>query len=125
MEKPIQRKRAKKMLPNIRILITTRAIQESEKKRGALANELIRDIRRYFPKEKPPVNETVIKLISRARNSSHDEDKPWHLSTLDDHPISSKTIAQIFQLKSQALRTLTTRDAEWLDRLSSIQLRNL
>lgn len=122
MKKPIQRKRAKKMLPNIKILIISRAIQEPEKKRGALANELIRDIRKYFPKEKCPVKGTIIKKISRARNSSRDEDKPWHFSTFDDPPISSKTIAQIFELKTEGLQIFSVRDAQWLDKLSSLPL---
>jgi hypothetical protein len=122
MEKPIERKRAKKMLPTIKILISSRAIQESEKKRGILANELIRDIKRNFPKEKTPAKDTIVKLISRARNSNRDEDKPWHLCTFEDNPISSKTIAQIFELKTEGLKTISVSDSQWLDRLSSLQL---
>jgi len=120
--RPIKRKRAKKMLPIINMLITSRALSKPEKKRELLADELIEYIKKQFPKEIPPVLETVVKKISKARNSSRDEDKPWHLSTLDDYPISSKTIAQIFELKTQGLQMLTIRDAEWLDRLSSIPL---
>lgn len=115
------RKRPKKILPIIKLFIASKAIEELGETREKLAGDLIEEITRLWPKETPPAWETVIKLISKARNSSREVDKPWHLSTLDDYPISSKTIAQIFELKTQGLRTMTIRDAQWLDRLSSIR----
>jgi hypothetical protein len=122
MNQEKQRKRSKKMLPAIKILVISKAIDEPEKKREVLADELITEIEKLFPKETPPAWETLIKLISKARNSNLDEYNPWHLSTLNDHPISSRTVAQIFELKTKGLKEFSIRDAEWLDRLSSIDL---
>lgn len=116
------RKRPKKILLIIKLLIASKAIEEPGEKRELLADKLIEEITKLWPKETPPAWETVIKLISKARNSSREVDKPWHLSTLYDYPISSKTIAQIFKLKTQGLQAFSIRDAEWLDRLSSIPL---
>lgn len=110
------------MLPEIVNTITERAISEPQKHREKLAQELLTEIERLFPGEKPPVLETVVRRISKARNSRRKEDEPWHLGILADYPISSKTIAHIFELKTQGLRRFSIRDAKWLDRLSSVGL---
>ena len=116
------KKRAKKMLPDIRLLINSRATGEYGRNREELADELIKEIVRVFPKEIPPVRETVIRMISKARNNNPPEDKPWHLDTLEEYPISSKAIGQIFELKAMGLRIFTIRDAMWLDKLSYLPL---
>ena len=116
------KKRAKIMLPDIRLLINSRATGEYGRNREELGEELIKEIKQLFPKEVPPVRETVIRMISAARNNNPPEDKPWHLDTLKDYPISSKTVGQIFVLKAMGLRIFTIRDAMWLDMLSYLPL---
>ena len=110
------------MLPEIARMITDQAINEPQKHREKLAEELRAEIKKRFPTETPPVLETIVKRISEARNSHRKEDNPWHLGTLDEHPISPKAIGQIFELKTQGLQRFSIRDAKWLDRLSSIDL---
>ncbi len=115
-------KRAKKMLPDIKVLITRRALEQRDKPREKLADELIKEIIKSYPKEKPPVLEYVMRLISAARNSHREEDEPWNLHTLDKYPISPDTVAKIFELKIMGLQHISIRDAQWFDRLSSIPL---
>lgn len=122
MERKTERKRAKKMLPEITNMITERAINEPQQHREKLAEELIAEIEKLFPSETPPVFETVVRKISEARNKWRKEDEPWHLGILDDYPISSKAIGQIFELKTQGLQRFSIRDAKWFDRLSSTDL---
>jgi hypothetical protein len=137
MEKSPRGKRAKTMLPEIKLLITSTALNRPEVGRQDLANELIKEIKNDYPSEEPPKLETVIKLISEARNQSSEEDQPWSMDTLNvfeadnvfinEHvrvkrQISSKTVAQIFVLKAMGLKAFSVRDAKWLDRLSSLPL---
>jgi hypothetical protein len=132
-----RKKRAKAMLPEIKLLITSTALNQPEVGRMDLADELITEIEKDYPTVVPPAWETVVKIISEARNQSSDEDKPWSMETLnvqeaanvllDDHVlvkrrISSKTIAQIFILKAMGLQAFSVRDAKWLDRLSALPL---
>jgi len=70
-------------LPEIRNMITMSATSSNES-RETLALTLIEEIRKKFPNEIPPVEETVIKLISKARNHEISPlDKPWSLSVLN------------------------------------------
>ena len=132
-----RKKRAKAMLPEIKLLITSTALNQPEVGRMDLADELITEIEKDYPTVVPPAWETVVKIISEARNQSSDEDKPWSMETLnvleatnvllDDRVlvkrrISSKTIAQIFVLKAMGLQDFSVRDAKWLDRLSALPL---
>ena len=71
------------MLPEIREMIIM-ASTSSNEKREVLALTLIDEIERKYPREIPPVEETVIKLISKARNHEKSPlDKPWSLAVLN------------------------------------------
>lgn len=118
------RKRAKVMLPVIKLLITTRALSEPDKGREQLAGELVEDIERQFPKEIPPAWETVIKLISKARNEEGwPLALPWHMDTLREYDLNSAVIPLL--LREQVKRTdenrhpVTIGEALWASRLYS------
>jgi hypothetical protein len=84
MEKRLKRQqRAKAILPEIRNMITMAATSSNEN-RETLARNLIDEIKQKYPREIPPVEETVIKLISKARNHEPSPlDKPWSLAVLN------------------------------------------
>jgi len=74
--------RAKSMSKDIKELITKSAI-ETDTKREALADSLLEIIKKDFKNEVPPSRDTIIKLISKARNTEHSFlDEPWHLGLL-------------------------------------------
>ncbi len=94
------KKRAKATLPAIKELITKRAIGEPQKNREDLADEIIEEIKEEYPKEVPPAWETVIKLISAARNHErYPIDNPWYIHTLKDYPISAEAIGHIIEVQ--------------------------
>lgn len=118
------KRRAKTMLPVIKLLITTRALSEPDKGREKLADELIADINRQFPNEVPPAWETVIKLISKARNQEGwPLSRAWHLDSLCEHEMNPSVVPIL--LKEQALRAdenrypLSVGEALWASRLYS------
>ncbi|MDP2729038.1 MAG: hypothetical protein Q8O55_00935 [Dehalococcoidales bacterium] len=127
--------RAKAMLPEIKHLITKSALNSDEGREG-LADKLIEDIKKGFPKETPPAWETVVKKISGARNSRSGLDRPWHLGLLRDHPhLSAEAVRHILEVQG-VLRgyfenvpmspedidkiNLTLRQALWVARLYDV-----
>lgn len=114
--------RAKVMLPAIRDLIARRALENQEKNRTLLADEIIEEIKDKFPYEIPPVEETVIRRISEARNHEPDAfDEPWHLGTLEKYPIPSEVVPLI--LKIQNLNPsfkVSIRQAKWINKLHHV-----
>jgi hypothetical protein len=119
--------RAKVMLEGIRRLITLRATSSNEK-REKLAQEILAEIEERYPKETPPTEETIIKMISRARNHKPSPlDKPWHLGVLNDlqslgiPDISAEAVKRIqeiqFFVSSNNLIPLTIRQAKWISKL--------
>jgi hypothetical protein len=101
------RQREKKMLPAIRQLITVRALNDPNKDRTELAEELIIEVKNKYPKEIPPSVSTLIKKISEDRSSKNESflDKPWHLGLLinkgDLNPplISAEAIEAILKVQ--------------------------
>jgi hypothetical protein len=124
------KKRAKAMLPAIRELITSISLSE-DTDRNMLAEKLLEDIKRLFPKETPPTFETVIKKISAARNhEALPEDKSFNISDLINHDISPDAIPTILRLQDwlenkpldewMPKYTLTIREVLWISRLFRI-----
>ncbi|MFC2122459.1 hypothetical protein ACFLRP_02095 [Bacteroidota bacterium] len=111
--------RAKKMLPAIKFLINELAIEQREKSREILADELIDSIKRLFPKEKPPRWETVIKMISYARNHEvAPVDKPWSVASCE---LPYQAIGRVVAIQRMLLgygRYLTIRRAKWTAKLT-------
>lgn len=120
MEKQLKRqKRAKEMLPGIKDLITLRALQDTGKDRNTLAEQLLVEIKSKFPKEIPPVIETIIKKISEARNPEKDPlGEQWHLGAMSKYPISSETIPFILKIRKDT--QISIRQAIWISRLCKV-----
>jgi len=129
MEKSTK-KREKALLPEIKILITERALSDP-RSREELADELIVEIKNKYPHKVPPAWETVIKLISAARNHQPSPlDKPWHLGlTLDryglnkDYLLAAEDIAAIIEvqkwLEIAKDHPLLSSIPEWTDSITS------
>lgn len=117
------KKRAKAMLPEIKELISQRALEETGESRETLADKLVEEIKIKFPKEVPPAWETIIKRISAARrHEAVPLDNPWHLGTLKDFPLPIEAIPSILAVqKSEPILTRTggisIRHAIWIARL--------
>ena len=92
----------------------------------AEVNKQLREDFPHIPDNWPRLSTVQQKLaVCRKKYMAIEDgprDKPWHLGTLNDYPLSSKTIAMIFELKIKGLKYLSVRDAQWFDRLSSLPL---
>jgi hypothetical protein len=81
-----KRQRLPRIKPTIRQLIVSEAIRYPDKPRLALATDLRDSIERMG--EMSPSEETLIKMISDARNQESSLlDNPWHLGTVKDYPL--------------------------------------
>ncbi len=116
--------RAKVMLADIRRLITVRATS-SNTKREELAQEVLAEIEERYPQEIPPTEETIIKMISKARNHEPSPlDKPWHLGEVNNlrkleiPDISAEAVKRIREiqklLSNTGRRPITIRQAKWI-----------
>ena len=108
--------------PIIKRLIYAKALKEREAPRQALAVELKQLIEEM--KEIPPSEETMIKLISRARtNPESPLDEVWTLGSLSEHPIPTDALPIVMSLQYRRLmeydteKFLTIREALWAARL--------
>jgi hypothetical protein len=124
--------RAKAMAPGIRQLIAASA--GADTKREDLARDLIAQITQKFPKEVPPAEETVIKLISKYRNRERPAlDRPWSLGEMDTMPelsMDAESINYVLKARSHAGKEgfpipLTFRQAKWISRLYRVTGKNL
>ena len=117
----VAKTRAKRMLPAIKFLINEMAIEQREKGRETLADELIDAIIRLFPKEKPPTWETVIKMISHARNhETAPMDKPWSVASCELPYQAIERIVSIQRMLLGCGRYLTIRRASWIAKLTPL-----
>jgi hypothetical protein len=119
--------RAKVMREDIRQLITLRATS-TNKRREELALEILAEIKERYPKETAPSEETIIKMISKARHHEPSPlDRPWHLGVLNNlqslgiPDISAEAVKRIQEIQL-ALSTenrppLTIRQAKWISKL--------
>jgi len=71
-------------------------------------------------KESVPSRDTLIKMISSARNSGDPEDRPWTVSTLVDYDIPPETLPTVMAVWAKALEldiTMSIRQVKWIARL--------
>jgi hypothetical protein len=124
--------RAKKMLPAIRILIGSHALDKDENgellDRQKLAEKIIKIITTRYPKEVSPAQDTVVKEISKARHSENSPlDEPWSLATLNDYPIPFEIVpflVELFTKQKEMGHSLKIRSAIWIGRLSLLKDEN-
>ena len=107
----------------IRRLIVGDAIEYPNKPRLVLATELKDKIERMD--EISPSEETLIKMISDARNKEPNPlDTAWHLGTLNEYPLSAEAIHYILKIQiwtsSKHIHPVTIREAKWISRLYSV-----
>jgi hypothetical protein len=121
-----QKKRAKKMLPEIATLISRMAASDED--REALAARIISKIKADYPNEIPPTPETVLQRISRARNQdSKPVDGLWHMGTVSEpeYRISAEAIPYILKVQKESQSRgrpgITIRQAKWIDRLFAVK----
>lgn len=84
--------------------------------RKVLAYELENKIK--LKGEVPPTQQTLIKLISKARNSeSSPEDYPWHIDAFDKCPVPADALPVILEIQKHIDRNLSIRVVKWLARI--------
>lgn len=108
--------------PHVKKLIYAKARQNKEIPRAALAVELRNLIEEMG--EVPLAEETIIKLISQARNHpEHPFDELWSLGSLVEYPIPSEAMPAVMSAYKKALAEngeLTIREAQWIARFYKI-----
>lgn len=109
--------------PTVRSLISSRARKDTGIKRRALAHMLTNEIIEMG--EIPPTEETMLKLISEARNLPYDKlDLPWRISTLPDYPIPPESLPKVLEIFIEKLREqavhITIQEAQWIGRLAFV-----
>lgn len=131
-----RQKRAKIMLPAIKQMIAIEA-STSEKNREELAEELLEKIKSKYPKEIPPVTDTIVKLISKYRNRRRASlDRPWNLGELDNlaqlntFSIDAEAIDYILEVQNYSASggpplQVSIRQAKWISRLYRIIKKNI
>jgi|TARA_Y100000310_G_scaffold36202_1_gene34103 hypothetical protein len=111
-----------KIKPNVKRTIYAKALKEKKTPRLALAVELKHLIEEMG--EIPPSEETMIKLISQARNSPASPiDTDWSLASLPEYPISADALPTVMSIYARRIlqgdgnEYLTIREALWIARL--------
>jgi len=109
--------------PSIKQLICAKALKDKDAPRLALAVELKNLIEEMG--EISPSEETMMKLISQARNHPVSElDKPWSIARLDDYPIPPKELPKVIREYRRHMdegTEFTIRQAKWVARLSDTE----
>ena len=72
-----------------------------------------------------PAEETLEKLISKARNTPYDDqDKPWHIARLAQYDIPPEALPKVLEICVDKLRSegvhITIREAKWIGKLASV-----
>lgn len=115
----IKRQRGPKIKPSLKKLISGQAIRYPEKPREALAAELKDTIERMG--EVTPADETLLRMISDARNKiTSPLDNNWQIILKDDIPIPAEAIPYILKVKAKGVMLanhFTIRHALWVSRL--------
>lgn len=111
-----QRKRLTRIKPSVKKIIISNALNSREKPRLQLASEL-KEIIEHMG-ENSPTEETMIKMISDARNQGPNPlDAPWHLG-FTQREISLESIPYIFAVQSYAgikeFGSISARQAGWI-----------
>lgn len=124
-------KKAQKMTPAIRRLIVSEAVRQQATSRTDLAAQLQAGIQARYGELAVPTLETLVKMISDARNHASPLDRPWHMGLLPDHPaITADAVRFILavqdwydhhtprnQLLHNGSEWLSVRQALWIARL--------
>ncbi len=112
-------KRGPRISQTMRRLISKAALEDPKKDRTLLAIEL----REKLP-GRPPSEETLVKMISHARNNSvGDQDKLWSSVSLTQYCIPPEAIPYVLKVWARAIekdKPITIREALWVARLHSI-----
>ena len=109
--------------PIIKRLIYAKALENRDIPRLALAVELKNLIEEMY--EVPPTEETMIKLISKARNHPASPlDEPWSPGSLAKYEMSPEALPAVMWVYEKHLREeeqpLTIRQAMWIARLYKV-----
>lgn len=117
-----KRQRLPRIKPSIKQLISSQAVRYPDKPRQALAADVRDTIERMG--EVAPSEETLIKMISDARNKEPNPlDNIWHMGTLNDYPLLMEAIPSVLkvqQLKVWLGEPFTVRQAQWVTKLFPI-----
>jgi hypothetical protein len=116
-------KRGRKPIkPSIQRLIFSKALKDKGMPRLALAVELKNLIEEMG--EISPAEETMIRLISKARNHPASPlDKPWSISCLPQYPIPPEALPSVLQVwvyMREENMVFTIREALWAARIYTI-----
>lgn len=113
---------SKTIKPTVRRHIISEALQNRKKPRRALAVELMSTIERMG--EIVPSEETIERLISKARNHEDPRDKPWSTASMADYPIPAEALPSILELwvwtRENLTSNLTIRQAQWAARFYTV-----
>jgi hypothetical protein len=104
--------------PVVWSLIRDEVQRHPEKLRKELADELENEI--TLKGQVPPTRQTLIKLISKARNrnvGSSPEDDLWHLDAFDECAIPADALPVILEIQKHIDKNLSIRLVKWLTRL--------
>jgi hypothetical protein len=109
--------------PYIKQLIYAKALQNKDTPRLALAVELKNLIEEMG--EIPPTEETMMKLISQARNHPISElDEPWSVGCLAKYDVPPEALPVVMKIYEGRLREeeqhFTIREALWIGRLYKV-----
>ncbi|MFC2045591.1 hypothetical protein ACFLUH_02825 [Chloroflexota bacterium] len=123
MKKYIVRSGRPKIQPMVKQLIIDKAIKNRKSPRLALAVELKKQIEEMGLI--PPTEETMIKMISSARNRElGPEDTRWSMATLERYPISPEALFSVLKVwvyaRENSIIEFTVRHAKWAARLSGM-----
>jgi hypothetical protein len=115
--------KASRISPSVRSIIYKAALDEKEKDRRLLAVEIQEKLSKLDIRA-IPVEETLQKMISWARNNSNDpEDSPWSVSALADYDIPAVALPVVMNAWAKALvedKPITIRQVKWVARLYCI-----
>lgn len=110
--------------PEIRSVIFQAAISERDISRDELAINLKNTIEKEMG-EKPPSRQTLVRMISEARNSLiKPEDQPWSIKTVKNYEIPPEALPSVFRVfvhvQKHRSKPFTIREAMWAARLSGL-----
>ncbi len=97
---------------------------EATKNRAEPRDAVAERIEQFLEGKEPiPSRETLIKMISAARNSADLEDRPWTVSSLVDYEISPEALPVVMKAWARALeldKHLSIRQVKWIARLYNV-----
>ncbi len=99
-------------------------IREQALRNRAEPRDLVAErIEEYLADKEPVSHDTLLKMISSARNSNDPEDKPWSVSAIADSDIAPSALPIVMNAWAKGViedAPISIRQAKWVARLSSI-----